>query len=299
MREEEKLIKSSNKKIANEQQLNLTIIKPSTIKRILRSVGLTYIRPTIDPHVQGGIAFHDAEVFFGISGEEMEKLLENLASMGVFNKLLLDIIKTCPYCGSPLIDIEEVCPNCESKNISKINGDLRCELCLSTFSSPKLSLLCKKCGNSFDASQARSRPLFSYLMSENASASEEAPTEIELTGKLYFSDSLTKNLKGTLDGFLQKMDELLSSYLEKIYQLGSNVTYAGVVPEKAVQRTLPSHLEKTLQALRILGKATAEQVAGQTGRTRAIESVYLNQLVNLDVVEKERIGRKCYYHIKQ
>lgn len=293
------MIKSSNKKVVNEQQLKSIIIKPSIIKRILRSAGLTYIRPSIDPHVKGGIVFQEAEVLFGIEGEETEKLLESLASIGVFNKLLLDIIKICPYCDSPLIDVEEVCPSCESKNISKINGELRCELCLTTFLSPKLLLLCKKCGNSFDASQARSRPLFSYLMSEDTSVSEEAVNEIEFTGRLHFSDTLTKNLKTTLDGFLQKMDGLLSSYLEKIYQQGPNISYTGSVSEKAAQKALPAHLEKTVQALRILGKATAEQVASQTGRTRAIESVYLNQLVSLDMAEKERIGRKCYYHIKQ
>ncbi|MEM3905699.1 MAG: hypothetical protein QXZ17_02350 [Nitrososphaerota archaeon] len=292
------MIKSSNKNIASEQQIKPTLMDISLIKRILRYAGVTYIRPTIDPHIQQGIVFQDADLLFGTESRETEKILENLTSMGVLNKLLLDIIKTCPYCDSPLIDIKHVCPGCGSKNISRINHELRCDSCSAIFMSPKLSLVCKKCNKSFDASQAGSKPLFSYLISEDTDIMKEATNEIVLTGRLHISDVLTKNLKATLEGFLQKMDEVLSNYLGKIYQIESTASYISKKSDEAVQKTLPAHLDKTLQALRFLGKATAMEVASQTGRTRAIESVYLNQLLNLGIVEKERIGRKCYYHIK-
>lgn len=292
------MIKSSNKNVEDEQQIKPHLMNTFTIKRILRYAGLTYIRPTIDPHVQQGIVFQDADLLFGTEGKETEKILENLASIGVLNKLLLDIIKTCPYCDSPLIEIKDVCPSCGSKNIYSINHELRCDLCSFTFISPKLSLVCKKCNKSFDASQAGSKPLFSYLISEDTDIMKEATNEILLTGRLHISDVLTKNLKATLESFLQKMDEVLRNCLGKIYQSEATVPYISKKSEEATQRPLPAHLDKTLQALRLLGKATAMEVAGQTGRTRAIESVYLNQLVNLGIVEKERIGKKCYYRIK-
>lgn len=292
------MIRTSDKKVANEQ-LRLTLMSASVIKRILRSAGLTYIKPTIDPHGQQGIVFPDAEALFGTESSETEKVLENLASIGVFNKLLLDIIKTCPYCDSPLIDIKEVCPDCKSKDIVRINHELMCESCSATFLSPQLSLICKKCNKIFDSNHAKSRPLFSYLIAEEVGASEEIINELELTGKIHISDALTKNLKVMLENFLQKMGEVLDSHLGKICRFESTTSYIGRGSEKEVQKVLPSHLEKTLDALRFLGKSTATQVASRTGRTRAIESVYLNQLVNLGIAEKERIGRKCYYNLKQ
>ncbi len=275
------------------------MLKASIIRRILKSAGLTYVRPTIDPHIPEGIVYQNADEFFETKSEDTQKVLENLAAMGVYNKLLLDVIKTCPYCGSPLIDVEEVCPRCGSKEISKVNEVLRCESCSSTFVNSTVLLVCKRCNRSFNSSQVKARPLYSYLITEDTDEIEDSMPEIELSGRLHLSDALTKDLKATLERFLEKMEGILNNYVGKIYQQEPSAPYVVNVPEKPIQRALPAHLEKTYQALRILGKATALQVAGQTKRTRAIESVYLNQLVNLGLVEKERINRKCYYFIKQ
>jgi len=281
------------------EQLQSTMLKASIIRSILRSAGLTYVRPTIDPHIPEGVVYQNADEFFETKSEDTQKILESLAAMGVYNKLLLDVVKTCPHCGSPLIDVEEVCPRCGSKEISKINEVLRCESCSSTITSSTIMLVCKRCGRSFDASQVRTRPLYSYLITEERDVIEDSTHEIELSGRLRLSDTLTKDLKATLDRFLEKMEEVLNNYARRVYQQESISPYVERGTEKPIQRSLPTHLDKTYQALRILGKATALQVADQTKRTRAIESVYLNQLVNLGLVEKERIGRKCYYFIKQ
>jgi len=61
--------------------------------------------------------------------------------------------------------------------------------------------------------------------------------------------------------------------------------------------TLPDHLRKTAMAVGELGSATADQVATQTGRTRAAESDYLNQLVKMDYLKKERKGRTVFFSI--
>lgn len=58
---------------------------------------------------------------------------------------------------------------------------------------------------------------------------------------------------------------------------------------------LPDNLRKTVLAISELGEATAEEVAAKTGRTRNIESVYLNQLVRSKHLVKSRKGRKIYF----
>jgi predicted transcriptional regulator len=43
------------------------------------------------------------------------------------------------------------------------------------------------------------------------------------------------------------------------------------------------------------GRATAYQISQQTNRARAVESAYLNQLVLMGYLKKERKGRKAYF----
>ena len=45
------------------------------------------------------------------------------------------------------------------------------------------------------------------------------------------------------------------------------------------------------------GRATAEEISEQTSRARAVESAYLNQLVIMGYLKKERVGRKAYFFI--
>ena len=63
--------------------------------------------------------------------------------------------------------------------------------------------------------------------------------------------------------------------------------------------SLPDHLRKTAVTICRLGNATADQVAEQTKRARAVESGYLNQLVLMGYLKKERRGRKAYFHVEK
>ncbi|MEM2975631.1 MAG: transcriptional regulator [Candidatus Bathyarchaeia archaeon] len=63
--------------------------------------------------------------------------------------------------------------------------------------------------------------------------------------------------------------------------------------------SLPDHLRKTAITICKLGHATAEQVAEQTKRARAVESGYLNQLVLMGYLKKERKGRKAYFYVER
>jgi response regulator of citrate/malate metabolism len=61
--------------------------------------------------------------------------------------------------------------------------------------------------------------------------------------------------------------------------------------------SLPDHLRKTAVTLCKLEEATADEVSEQTKRARAVESGYLNQLVVMGYMKKERRGRKAYFFV--
>jgi DNA-binding transcriptional ArsR family regulator len=62
--------------------------------------------------------------------------------------------------------------------------------------------------------------------------------------------------------------------------------------------SLPDHLRKSAMTIMRLGRAMAEDVARETGRARAIESAYLNQLARMGHVKKEKEGRRVYFSVE-
>jgi predicted transcriptional regulator len=63
--------------------------------------------------------------------------------------------------------------------------------------------------------------------------------------------------------------------------------------------SMPDHLRKTAMTICRCGRATAEEIAQQTSRARAVESAYLNQLVIMGYLKKERKGRKAYFYAER
>ena len=63
--------------------------------------------------------------------------------------------------------------------------------------------------------------------------------------------------------------------------------------------SMPDHLRKTAMTVCRLGRATADEVAQQTHRARAVESGYLNQLVIMSHLKNERVGRKAYFYVEK
>lgn len=59
----------------------------------------------------------------------------------------------------------------------------------------------------------------------------------------------------------------------------------------------PKYLQITIVTLLKLGMATAEEVASMTGKARAVESAYLNQLFVMKIVTKSRSRRKTYFQV--
>jgi hypothetical protein len=62
--------------------------------------------------------------------------------------------------------------------------------------------------------------------------------------------------------------------------------------------SLPTSLRKTVMVLYKMEKATAEEIAKETKRLRAVESASANQLVRLGYLKKKREGRDVYFYIE-
>jgi hypothetical protein len=57
----------------------------------------------------------------------------------------------------------------------------------------------------------------------------------------------------------------------------------------------PKHLQVSLTSLLKLGLASADQVAAVTGKARAVESSYLNQLATMRIVQKEHRSHTVFF----
>ncbi|KYH40839.1 MAG: hypothetical protein AYL32_009140, partial [Candidatus Bathyarchaeota archaeon B26-2] len=55
----------------------------------------------------------------------------------------------------------------------------------------------------------------------------------------------------------------------------------------------------TMLVMERLGEATTVEVARETGRSRSVESIHLNQLERMGYLEKYRKGRKIYFKVPQ
>ena len=109
---------------------------------------------------------------------------------------------------------------------------------------------------------------------------------------------LLEKIKKSLDMLNEKMEVFI-----EIQKQGKKQDFAVQdLPEALDVMTLlslPDHLRKTAVTICKLGRATAEEVSEQTKRARAVESGYLNQLVLMGYLKKERKGRKAYFFIEK
>lgn len=109
------------------------------------------------------------------------------------------------------------------------------------------------------------------------------------------SASILQKIKESLDRLNEKMEVMI-----EIQKHGEHTPSQEGIPDVLDVMTLlslPDHLRKTAVTLCKLDQATADEVAEQTKRARAVESGYLNQLVLMGYVKKERRGRKAYFYV--
>jgi DNA-binding transcriptional ArsR family regulator len=109
------------------------------------------------------------------------------------------------------------------------------------------------------------------------------------------SASVLQKIKESLDRLNEKMEVMI-----EIQKHGQRLQSQDGIPDVLDVMTLlslPDHLRKTAVTLCKLDQATADEVSEQTKRARAVESGYLNQLVLMGYVKKERRGRKAYFYV--
>jgi len=99
---------------------------------------------------------------------------------------------------------------------------------------------------------------------------------------------------------LERLNEKMEVFIEisrGTESVRGSVTLPDVSLDVMTLLSMPDHLRKTAMTICRLGRATAEEIAGSTGRARAVESAYLNQLVIMGYLKKERKGRKAYFFV--
>lgn len=109
----------------------------------------------------------------------------------------------------------------------------------------------------------------------------------------YYSELIRINDK--LSKMNRKLDGIIKHY-EVIFDAISHPVQFGNEEQRIL--SLPKHLQSAFLALNSLGTASASMVADITGKARAVESSYLNQLVTRGDVFKKRDGRKVLFTVK-
>jgi len=87
---------------------------------------------------------------------------------------------------------------------------------------------------------------------------------------------------------------------KKVVSLGQAIPeyLNGLALSPSTLVSLPDHLRKTAIIVCQLREASAADVAARSGRARAAESDYLNQLVRMGLLNKKRKGRESYFTVE-
>ncbi|MGA3112158.1 MAG: transcriptional regulator [Candidatus Bathyarchaeia archaeon] len=100
---------------------------------------------------------------------------------------------------------------------------------------------------------------------------------------------------------LEKLNEKMEVIIEIQKNSGDTQSRTTMLPDASLDvmtlLSMPDHLRKTAMTICRCGRATAEEISETTTRARAVESSYLNQLVIMGYLKKERKGRKAYFFV--
>ena len=116
------------------------------------------------------------------------------------------------------------------------------------------------------------------------------------------SSKKTLNIFEKIEESLEKLNEKMEVMIElQRNNVQNNPKAVPGLPEASLDvmtlLSMPDHLRKTAMTICRSGRATAEEISEQTERARAVESAYLNQLVIMGYLKKERNGRKAYFYV--
>jgi len=111
---------------------------------------------------------------------------------------------------------------------------------------------------------------------------------------------LLKRMNRNMEAISKKLDKLIEVQRSSGGQImRSTMSLPENLPlDVTTLLSLPDHLRKSALGLATLGEATATDLSKETGRVRAVESDYLNQLVSMGLVKKKRKGRDVYFYVE-
>jgi len=104
-----------------------------------------------------------------------------------------------------------------------------------------------------------------------------------------------------IDGRLKVVDEKIERLAERLGSSGmaKPLTPRTMALDAETLLSLPDHLRETAISICKFGEATATKIAEDTGRARAAESDYLNQLVAMNYLGKKRVERQVVFYVKK
>jgi len=106
--------------------------------------------------------------------------------------------------------------------------------------------------------------------------------------------SVLEKIRDNLERLNEKMEVMIE--LQKHRGKDAMLPLADTPLDVMTLLSMPDHLRKTAMAICRCGRATAQEISAQTTRARAVESSYLNQLVIMGYLKKQRKGRKAYFY---
>jgi predicted transcriptional regulator len=110
---------------------------------------------------------------------------------------------------------------------------------------------------------------------------------------------LLKKINRNMEVISKKLDRLIELQHSGGQGARPNISLPEDMPlDVTTLLSLPDHLRKSALALATLREATATDLSKETGRVRAVESDYLNQLVSMGLVKKKRKGRDVYFYVE-
>ena len=110
-----------------------------------------------------------------------------------------------------------------------------------------------------------------------------------------------KKVNQKLDSIIELNEKILKTqeeFLQRITDKSYPRKELKLEPDAMSLLSLPMSLRKTVMVLYKLEKATAEDLAKETKRLRAVESASANQLVRMGYLKKKREGREVYFYIE-
>jgi len=89
-----------------------------------------------------------------------------------------------------------------------------------------------------------------------------------------------------------RINEIIDQLKHEALQIQSQDTYGSTLYE------LPDHLRITMKELIKKGEGSAETISSSSGRSRSLESAYLNTLNTMGFVKKTRKGQNVIYQVE-